>query len=104
MAEIRHLKEIVIVTEWWAVGDFGKGRLLLPSAVVGTKNSQGNNCERKRLQMIIKFLHSIRRGDPQETDLRAYAKVMEGLDAVKAQLAEVLPFCWERSLKKSGKQ
>lgn len=92
MAEIRHLKEIVIVTEWWAVGDFGKGRLLLPSAVVGIKNSPGNNCERKRLQMkVIRSQHGIKRGYPREKYLGAYAKVVEGLDAVKAQLTGVLP-------------
>lgn len=36
------------------------------------------------------------RGDPREIFLRAYAKEVKGLGAVKARLAEALPLCWEK--------
>ena len=45
---------------------------------------------------IIRSLRGIKRGDPQEKFLRAYAKVMEGLGAVKIRFAEALPLCWEK--------
>ena len=63
------------------MGNFGMGyttAALLPLPAQ-KKSPSNNNYERKRLQIkIIRSLHGIKRGYPQEKFLRAYAKVVEG--------------------------
>ena len=44
----------------------------------------------------MRSLYGIKRGDSREKNLRAHAKVVEGLDTVKARLAEGLPLDWEK--------
>ena len=82
---MQYLGEILIMAEWWVVlGKFGMSRLRGPSTIAGAvrRNSPGNSCKRKRLQIkIMGSLHGIKGDCPRGDVIGVYANAVEGSES-----------------------